>query len=618
MIKYVHLRQPLIMAYPKANPIPHQAKDIVIFYGTQSGTSYELARALSREISRRFSKPTLLADMSDYDCKSIADIPSTKLALFIVSTYSEGDPPDNAMKYDEWLQTIASNDLLKNLRFATLGLGNSNYKHYNRFAVKSHGILQKCGAQPIMDLVLADDAQGLTQETFLSWKTTLSEIFVQRLGIPEQPKPYEPVIRIKHGEIIGDNTTMYRPIDPQMKSKGADSTIYPAAVTCIRNITPGSPRITLHIEIDISNQPKLKYSVGDHLAVWPENPSSEIDNLCGILGITKDELHRPLAIHSEDIDTPVPWPQPVSLQALFKHHLDIVGLISRDLVMSLKQFAKDHASQKALDDIVRDYKSLCRTHRMTLASVLRLASSGSLWTVPTSFVLENLRHLKPRFYSIASTPVINPRKISFTVAVKDVHLTDGDVLRGLASNYFLEMQQQSDKNAEPQLSVWCSVQKSKFKPPVSPTQPMIMVANGSGIAPFIGFLRHRLRTFRLKGDIGQMKLFYGCQDEQMYLYKDEIEEIQAAFDGQLEVFVAYSRAGGGYVQGQVKAHHEGVAELLANKTNLYICGSTAMAREVREEVLAIMCSYQGNSPQQAQLLESTYLKMKKWQLDVWG
>ncbi|KAA8646701.1 NADPH cytochrome P450 oxidoreductase family protein [Aspergillus tanneri] len=597
-----------------------QGKDIVIFYGTQSGTSYELAKLLGRNISQRFSKPVLVADLSDYDCNSLAEIPATKAALFILSTYGEGDPPDNAIKYDEWLQGLAGKSCLVNLRFAILGLGNSNYKHYNRFAIKAHNALQNAGAVPVLDLFLADDAQGLTQEGFISWKINLFGKFVQELGIVERPKAYEPVFKIESSsDVQGEKVVMYRPIDVQIQSKSGSSMIYSAAVASLYNITPKAARTTLHVDVDITNEPKLKYSVGDHLAVWPENPAPEIRHLSEILGLSEAEIHRPVTIRSEDTDTQILWPQPVTLHALFKHHLDIVGLVSRDLIMGLKQFSDNTAAKHALDEMARDYRRMCTTRRMTLASVLQSTSSDVPWNVPLSFVLENLRPLKPRYYSIASTPAVNPRKISFTVAVKHIDLSSGEILRGLASNYFLGMQQPSEAIATAQVGLWCSVQKSKFKPPVSPLQPMIMVANGSGIAPFLGFLRHRLRSFQLRGEVGRMMLFYGCQNEDMHLYKSDIEDIQAVFGGQLQVIVAYSRTGGGYVQNQIRALNAPTTELLYNaKANVYICGSTAMARKVREELLAMIRSHEGLTEQQAQQFEATQLRMKKWQLDVWG
>lgn len=542
--------------------------------------------------------------------------------MFILSTYGEGDPPDNALRFDEWLQTLARNNSIRNLRFATLGLGNSNYKHYNRFATRAYKALQDAGAVPLLDLFLADDAQGLTQEVFVSWKTKLFESFIHDLGIFESPNAYEPVLKITPSDVPGDNRVMSQPVNVQMRPKTGISAVYFVTVTSIRNITPKAPRTTLHIDVDISKESKLKYDVGDHLAVWPDNSLSEASYLCDILGLSEPERHQSIMIHSEDPDIQVLWPQPVTLLALFRFHLDIASLVSRDLIIGLKQFARNEDVKTSLDEILRDYQHLCATRRMTLVSVLQSASPEVPWNIPLPFVLENLPPQKPRYYSIGSTPVVNPRTISFTVAVKDIDLGGSNMLRGLASSYFVGMQLPSDKANETtttSVGLWCSVRKSKFKPPVSHLQPIIMVANGSGIAPFIGFLCHRLRSFKLRGEVGKMMLFYGCQNEEVHLYKTDIEEIQAAFGGQLQVLVAYSRSGSGYVQDQVKAQYASTMELLCvSNAYLYICGSAAMARGVREVLLTQIKVHKGWSDKQTEDFETAQLKIKKWQLDVWG
>ncbi|KAL3450521.1 hypothetical protein BJX65DRAFT_305358 [Aspergillus insuetus] len=603
----------------------YKKRDIVIFYGTQSGTANELAKQLSQEISQHFSKASLVADFRDYSCESLAEIPSSRLVLFILSTYGEGDPSENAIKFGDWLldsRRSSTDSHLPNLKYSILGLGNSNYKYYNRFAVQVHAALQRAGATPILDLSLADDAQGLTRDEFSTWKANLFEAFVRNLGIPERRKPYEPLLAIVPSHSEEPTGDIYRPVGMQLGRGSSIPTVYSASVTSIRNVTPQAKRSTLTVDIDITNEPKLKYAVGDHLAIWPENAASEVQQLGEILGLNEAEMHRLIEIDPLDPDTPKPWSGPVTLHALFKHHLDITSLIARDTIKGLKQFATDPDQQVVLDKMVTEYRKLSQIRRMTLASILRSASSGTPWNIPLSWVIENLSAMKPRYYSIASTPAVTPRTISFTVSVKEIHLTSDALLRGLVSGFLLERQTSSVDTSLPAtspLTIWCSVRKSKFKPPVLPSQPMIMVANGSGIAPFIGFLRHRLRSFQLKGEVGKMMLFYGCQDETTHLYKDEFEEIGAAFGGKLKSVVAYSRKGQGYVQNCLSSCKSELEELLCDgKANVYMCGSTNMAKSVREELLGILQQCQQWSAAEAQGFEATQLRMMKWQLDVWG
>ena len=76
-----------------------QNKDVLIFFGSQSGTAEGLAHRLVRDCHRRFGLSAIAADLQEYDPDSIAAIPQSKLAIFIISTYGEGDPSDNATQF---------------------------------------------------------------------------------------------------------------------------------------------------------------------------------------------------------------------------------------------------------------------------------------------------------------------------------------------------------------------------------------------------------------------------------------------------------------------------------------------------------------------------------------
>ena len=104
----------------------------------------------------------LSIDLSDYDSETIALIPESKLSIFILSTFGEGDPSDNTTSFWEWLQKSSSDLRLPNLRYMAFGLGNSNYKYYNRVIDVVVEALDNAGAQRLMPVGKADDAQGAT------------------------------------------------------------------------------------------------------------------------------------------------------------------------------------------------------------------------------------------------------------------------------------------------------------------------------------------------------------------------------------------------------------------------------------------------------------------------
>ncbi|KAL2836684.1 hypothetical protein BJY01DRAFT_221740 [Aspergillus pseudoustus] len=613
-----------------ARAIKDQGKEIVIFYGTQSGTSYELSRHLSRSMFQRFSKTSIVADLSECNYDSLAELPLSVIVLFILSTYGEGGPPDNAIQFDEWLDKGLSRHppaSLANLHFAILGLGNRKYQYYNQFAQKAQKRLETAGCCAIMPLALADESRGFTRGDYSEWAAQLMKDLIEQYNIPEQLRPYEAVFEVEHCDSPYDNQEASRPNHLQRGAKLATShdAIYSANIASITNITPQAEQTTLHIEIDTAHLPRFKYSAGDHLLIWPENSPYEIQRLSQLLGIDHDEIHRPLQIRNKDPETKSCWPQSVTIHTLFKHHLDIAGLASKDLILYLKEFAPNETTRNNLNQMADNYRDLSTACSLNFASVLLRASGPTVtWTIPFSFLLENINPLRPRPYSIASAPAVSPRKIALTVAVKELNPGSEQSAWGLASGFLLGVQQSLKPGTlgaeiQPTPTLWCSLRRSKFKPPASNMHPIIMIANGSGIAPFLGFLQHRLRKLEIEGGVGKMFLFYGCRDEASHLYKDELCRMHGAFSGQLRLITAYSRKGEGYIQDQVRSRREEIRGMLCDeKANVYICGLVNMAGTVREELLNTMQKKEGWTDAEARDFESTQMRMRKWQLDVWG
>ncbi|KAK5004675.1 hypothetical protein LTR28_008603, partial [Elasticomyces elasticus] len=163
---------------------------------------------------------------------------------------------------------------------------------------------------------------------------------------------------------------------------------------------------------------------------------------------------------------------------------------------------------------------------------------------------------------------------------------------------------------------------SKFKLPTLASQAIIMVAAGTGIAPFRGFLQERARLKQMGKKVGSTVLFFGCRNpDEDYLYRDELAELQRTLSDELCIFTAFSRQGGVkvYVQDRVEEERETVTKLLTeDNANLYICGSASMAREVGQRVSRIMQEKQGWSDEEAKQWAETRKRSNKFQEDVWG
>ncbi len=99
---------------------------------------------------------------------------ATSLAVFLLATYGEGDPTDNAMQFAKWLKDEdgeLSEQALGGLRFAVFGLGSTQYEHYNKMGKFAFQRLTELGAGAVVELGLGDELT--VEEDFEKWSEGL-------------------------------------------------------------------------------------------------------------------------------------------------------------------------------------------------------------------------------------------------------------------------------------------------------------------------------------------------------------------------------------------------------------------------------------------------------------
>ncbi|PHH65827.1 hypothetical protein CDD81_1196 [Ophiocordyceps australis] len=630
-------------------------KNCIILYGSQTGTAEDYASRLGKEGKSRFGLETMVADLEEYDYDNLDEIPSDKIVMFVLATYGEGEPTDNAVEFYEHITAedpsfSQSNDPpLENLTYVAFGLGNSTYEHYNTMVRNVDKTLAKLGAQRVGDAGMGDDGAGTMEEDFLAWKEPMWAALSAKMGLEEREAVFEPTFAIVDREnltpqspevYLGEPNKMH--LEGTTKGPFNAHNPYIAPIAVSRELFNTKDRHCIHLDIDVGNS-NLSYQTGDHIAIWPTNPGAEVDRFLGILGLT-DKRNSVISVKPLEPTAKVPFPTPTTYDAIVRYHLEICAPISRQFVSTLAAFAPTEESKAEMAKLGSDkeyFHDLTAPNYFNIASLLEFVGKGEKWTnIPFSAFIEGLNKLQPRYYSISSSSLVQPKKVSVTAVVESQTVAGRDEpFRGVATNYLYALKQKHNNDSKPEpfgktyelsgprnkydgIHVPVHIRHSNFKLPSDPSRPIIMVGPGTGVAPFRGFVQERARQAKDGAKVGRTLLFFGCRKrDEDFMYQSEWEEYKQILGDQFEMVTAFSREGDKkvYVQHRLKERAQEVEQLLSQKAHFYVCGDAAnMAREVNSLLAQIIAQGRGISVAKAEEVVKHMRTTNQYQEDVWS
>jgi NADPH-ferrihemoprotein reductase len=173
-----------------------QNRRVIVFYGSQTGTAEDYASRLAKECSQKYNVSAMTADLEEYDMEHLDELPTDKLAIFVLATYGEGEPTDNAVQFwelinqeqtPEFSQTDSAEDPsqpLKNLRYFGFGLGNKTYEHFNEAIRVVDKKLTAFGAKKLGECGEGDD-DGSLEEDFMAWQENMWPVFCEAMQVSE-------------------------------------------------------------------------------------------------------------------------------------------------------------------------------------------------------------------------------------------------------------------------------------------------------------------------------------------------------------------------------------------------------------------------------------------------
>ena len=550
-----------------------KGEPLAVLFGSQTGTAEGLAKRFAREAQQRGFAPSVLA-LNDFEKANLA---AGGKAVIISSTWGDGEPPDNAVNFWNWI-SAESAPRLENLNFAVLGLGDKNYSDFCGASKKIDSRLEALGAKRIAPRGECDvDYEAPAK----AWMDGLWEKLVSGSGTGVLP------VRI---EANGNPAKM------ESNGQGARATSYgksnPFPARLLKNILlnkAGSEKEVRHYEISL-NGSGLNYDAGDALGVVPVNCPELVDEVIAALKTKPDE--------SVKIGDNV-----MSLHEALTRHLDITKP-SQEFFTTVANAAPAKELSALLAQEKREEMRKWLYGRGVIDLLHLLAEP-----MPAADFVKLLKRLTPRLYSISSSPKAHPGEVHLTVSAVRYE-AHGRARKGVASTFLADRVGDADV-------VKVYVQPSHgFKPPANSDAPMIMVGPGTGIAPFRAFVEERLAT----GAKGKNWLFFGDQRRATdFLYEEQLTDWHKS--GVLSKFdLAFSRDQEKkiYVQDRMMENAAEMWSWLEAGAHFYVCGDASrMAKDVDATLHKIVETAGGKSADDAKSYVAKLKSDKRYQRDVY-
>jgi NADPH-dependent sulfite reductase flavoprotein alpha-component len=505
---------------------------LTLLWASQTGNAETLAKRFGTHL-RSAGIPVQVAAMDRFPVARLSDVSHVAL---ISSTFGDGDSPDNGQGF--WQSLSERQERLESLRYAVLALGDPSYDRFCQHGKNLDQRLLTLGASPLMPRV---DCDGDFQDHADGWFKALQQV----LDIP----PIE----------MAPETSSNQP-----------SRAYPhhARLSINRRLNgEGASKDTRQFALTLGDS-GLAYEAGDALGVWPRNCPALIDEVLTLTGLQGDQ---PVSVGKAG---EMPLSQALTSQfEIARPTAEALGFIAERsgsselktlLTEPFNSELKDWLWGRQLADVLREFPLSCSAQEL----------------------LEHLKPLQPRLYSIASSAKAHPDEVHLTVSAVRYGKRKG------VSSTFL-----ADRAGDGQVPIFLQPTQH-FRVPVEGDVPMIMIGPGTGVAPFRAFLQER----QMRADRGRNWLFFGEQHAATdFYYRDELESLHK--DGLLtRLSLAFSRdqAEKVYVQHRIREQGAELWRWLQDGARIYVCGdATHMAKDVDQALREVIVAHGGMSAERA-------------------
>jgi sulfite reductase (NADPH) flavoprotein alpha-component len=534
-----------------------------VLFASQTGNGRRVAEKLHRQLESQ-GLAARLVNVADYRQRDLA---AERLLYVVASTHGDGDPPDDARVLIELLASRKA-PRIEQLAYSVLALGDSSYPKYCETGRLLDRRLAELGARRLADLIEADVDFQATADAWTQRAIGFAREQLQspHIAIVSAPPPAQAA--------TADRDT---PVDVELLNT--------APLTA-----RGSERSVHHIELQ-APAPQLAYEPGDAVGIWHANPADTVTQIAA-------------AVQADPATVVTLDGRSHSLADWLASHREITRL-SRPFLDAHARRAgsaelerlRDDSGEQGLRALLRDWQPIDLLQRFP-----------AQWSAEE--LVQALRPLTPRLYSIASSRAAVGDELHLTVAAVE-YQRDGQPRFGAASQYLTRLRAAD----APRIRAYIEP-NPRFRLPEDSSRDIIMIGPGTGVAPFRGFLQHRIE----QGASGRNWLVFGGRHLRSdFLY--QTEWLEARRNGTLHrLDVAFSRdqADKVYVQDRIREHGTELLRWLDGGAHLYVCGDAQrMAQDVHAALRDVLVNHGGRSVDNAEAELSELAAARRYCRDVY-
>ncbi|KAL0949758.1 hypothetical protein HGRIS_009796 [Hohenbuehelia grisea] len=556
---------------PTSSPVPSPSgtqgtKPVYILYGSNTGTSESFAQRVATDAASHGFHATIGTLDS-----AVNNLPKDGPILIITASF-EGQPADNAVSFIDWL-THLSGEELAGISFAVFGCGNQDWvQTYQRIPTICDDLLEKRGGKRLLVRGAGNAAEADFFQVFDDFEAKFWDTLSKVYSISSNGSA--PSFEVKTLDAGSERAATLRQPDAALGSVVENRVL----------TSPGVP-IKRHIEFELPEG--FTFRSGDYLAILPHNPPTVVHRVLAHFGLSQEQQ----VIISSVGPTSLPVGKPVNLSKILSGYVELSQPATTRDLRALVEASSSDITTSTLTGLITKYTEKVLGGRISVLDLLELYPDIKL---SLSAFLLLLPPMRVRQYSISSSPLFNPQHVTLTVSVLSAPARSDDTrsFLGVGSNYLASL--------VPGDRVQMSVRPSAvaFHPPADPAVPLIMFCAGSGLAPMRGFIQERAVQKESGRNVGPALLFFGCRgpaDDYLYADSDLARWVKL---GVVDVRPAFSKSPANskdckYIQDRVWHDREDVVQAYRAGAKLFACGSGAIAKEVKQKLIAIIQANDG-------------------------